>query len=191
MAPIFVHELSQCMDKLNLSEPTSVGNSGMKVCNLKLEGKPLIVKLAQGLETITTPFEPSVYQGTGQEARKGIVFSIPPDVFDAFTAVEEFCKNNLEGLNPKVHALWSSSLRPSDKHPARLKAKINVDGNRAARFYDEGNEPAELPENWKALPCNAVLQVRGCYIQRQGIGMLLEVTHLQYGSNVVDEVSPF
>ncbi len=191
MAPIFVHELSQCMDKLSLSEPTNAGKSGMKVCNLKLEGKPVTVKLAHDLETVSIPFEPSVHQGTGQEARKSIVFTIPQDVFDAFIAVEEFCINTLEESNPKVHALWSSSLRPSDRYPPRLKAKINVDGNRVAKFYDEANESAAPPENWKGLPCNAVLQVRGCYIQRQGIGMLLEVTHVQYGTSAVEEVSPF
>ena len=191
MAPISVHELSQRMDKLGLSEPTTAGKSGMKICNLTQEGKPVTVKLADDLKTVSTPFEPSVYQGTGQEARKGIVFSIPQDMFDALTIVEEFCRNSLEESNPKVHGLWSSSLRPSDKYPARLKAKINVDGNRAAKFYNEANELAELPEHWKTLPCNAVLQVRGCYIQRQAIGMLLEVTHLQYGSNVMEEVSPF
>jgi hypothetical protein len=193
MAPIFVQDLAQCIDKLSLSEPTNVGKGGMTVCNLKLDGKHVVVKLAKDLETITTPFEPSVFQGTGQEARKGILFNIPQDVFEGFAAVEEFCRQALEESTPKVQSLWSSSLRPNKKYPATLKAKINVSGDRAANFYNEANEPTEQPENWKHLPCDAVLQVRGCYIQKQGVGMLLEVTHLQYGAepSAVEEVSPF
>ena len=193
MAPIFVQDLAQRIDQLSLSQPTNVGKGGMKICFLKLDGQVETVKLAPDLETITAPFEPSVFQGTGDEERKGILFNIPQDTFDAFAAVEEFCRQALDESFPKIQSLWSSSLRPSDKYPATLKAKINVSGARAAKFYNDANEPAEQPENWKHLPCNAVLQVRGCYIQKQGIGMLLEVTHLQYGTepSAVEEVSPF
>ena len=192
MATLSVQELSQCVDKLSLSQPALATKGGMKICNLTQAGKPVTVKLGQDLDdSITIPFAPSVFQGTGEEPRKGIVFNIPQDVFDAFAAVEEFCRKALEESNPKVQALWSSSLRASDKYPATLKAKINVAGNKVAKFYDHANEPTEQPENWKGLPCNAVLQVRGCYIQKQGIGMLLEVSHLQHGSNEVQEASPF
>ena len=72
-------------------------------------------------------------------------------------------------------------------------SKINVTGDRTAKLYDEANELADRPTSWKRLPCNAVAQLRGCYLQKQSVGMVLDVAHLQYASEhtEVDEVSPF
>lgn len=193
MAILSVSELAQSIDKISLSSPKNAGKGGMKICTLKLDGRDVIVKLCDDLETITVPFEPSVFQGTGDETRKGIVFNVPDAIFDTFAAVEESCRQALESTVPNTNSIWSSSIRPSGSYPATLKAKINVTGDRAVKFYDVANEPAERPTNWQRLPCNAVLQVRGCYVQKQSVGLLLEVTHLQYGSELCDAErgSPF
>ena len=185
---ITVQELAQCIDKLSLSTPRIVGKCGMKIGNLTLNGREVSVRLASDLESISIPFEPSVFQGTGAECRKGIVFDVPESVFAAFASVEEFCRQSLD-----AQSLWCSSLRPSERYPATLKAKINVAGDRTAKFYNEANEPADPPTNWRRLPCNAVVQLRGCYVQKQSVGMLFEVYHLQYNSEPtkVEEVSPF
>ena len=53
-------------------------------------------------------------------------------------------------------------------------------GPRAAMFYNPAKEPCEAPSEWKGLSVNAVLQIRGCYIQKNSIGLMLETTHLQY-----------
>ena len=63
----------------------------------------------------------------------------------------------------------------------QLKAKINLQPCKwGATFYNEAKELCDQPEEWRGLPVSLVLQVRGCYIQRQSIGLLLDVTHLQY-----------
>ena len=103
----------------------------MKILTLKLDGRDVIVRLADDLETITVPLELSVFQGTGEEARKGIVFNVPENIFDTFAAVEESCRQALEGAVPNTNSIWSSSLRPSGSYSATLKAKINVTGDKA------------------------------------------------------------
>ena len=71
-------------------------------------------------------------------------------------------------------------MKPADKYGATLKAKIHVSGDRMAKFYNAANESCEAPTDWKGLRCNAVVCVKGVYIQRQGVGVLIDVTHLQY-----------
>ena len=156
-------------DRLTLSTPTA-GKLGMQFCSLRLDDKPLILKLTG----LTVPFAPSVFQGTGQEPRQGILLNITQEIFDAFAAIEEFCRQ------PDQQALWNSSIKPADKYGATLKAKINLGGDRVAKFYSAANEPCEAPSQWKNLRCNAVLHVKGVYLQRQGVGLIVDITHLQY-----------
>ena len=165
-------------DRLTLSAPTA-GKLGMQFCSLRLDSKPVVLKLTG----LTIPFEPSVFQGTGQEPRKSMLMNITQEIFDAFATIENFCRQ------PEQQALWTSSLKPADKYGATLKAKINVTGERAVKFYSAANDPCEAPTDWKNLRCNAVVLVKGIYIQRQGVGLLVDVTHLQYAEAV--QGSPF
>ena len=110
--------------------PLSKGN--LKKCNLTYEGQPLALHLEGEVA-----FEPSVYQGTGEEARKGIVFRLRDDDFTAFQALEEWCKQSLQTQTPNVDTLWSASSKLMDKWGAQLRAKINVHGPYCAIFYDE------------------------------------------------------
>ena len=140
------------------------------------DGRYVIGNLTEVFDTVIMQFEASVYQGTGEEKWKGVL-----------------CRHALEGAVPNTDSIWSTSLQRSANYPATFKAKINLLGDRAAKFYDVADETAERPSNWKRLPCNAVLQVRGCYLQRQSLGLLLEKTHLQHGTERSDAErgSPF
>ena len=40
-------------------------------------------------------------------------------------------------------------------------------------------------------PKRACLAIRGCYVQKNGAGMLIDVTHLQYAQEAEDDVAPF
>ena len=64
-------------------------------------------------------------------------------------------------------------LKPADRWGAQLKAKINISGPRQAKFCDS------------CLGVNAVLQVRGVYIQNN-IGLKLETTHIQFAQKGVN-----
>jgi hypothetical protein len=193
MASISVQQLQEGLDTLRLSPPKDV-QRGMRIYSLTLEDRPLLLKLAGDMHSITVPFEPSVFNGTGDEPRKGIVFNITPELLEVVAQLEDTCRQLLGETIPNIDALWCSSVKPSEKYSATLKAKINVSGPRVCPFFDEANKPAEAPVTWKGLPVNAVLSIRGCYSQRQNVGMIIEVVALQYGSKVnatVTPVSPF
>jgi hypothetical protein len=134
-----------------------------------------------------------VYNGTGQETRKGIIFNIPPELLEVLAQLEDICRQQLDDTVPNVESLWCSTVKPAREYSATLRAKINVAGPRVCTFFDEANQPAEAPASWKGLPVNAVVSLRGCYSQRQGLGMLVEVVALQYGAAlaVATKTSPF
>jgi hypothetical protein len=189
MASISVQQLQEGVDTIRLSPPKDV-QRGMRIYSLSMEDRPLLLKLAGDTQTITIPFEPSVFNGTGDEPRKGIVFNITPEILEAVAQLEDTCRQLLGETIPNIDALWCSSVKPSEKYSATLKAKINVSGPRVCPFFDEANKPAEAPIAWKGLPVNAVVSIRGCYSQRQGVGMILEVVALQYGTKVSAAVIP-
>ena len=189
MAVTSVAQLLAGIDGLSLTAPRD-GVAGMTFRGIQLNGQPLRIKLADDLESITLPFAPSVFKGTGDEPRKGIVFSVKPQVVEAMAVLEDACRQLLEDSNPKVQALWCSCIKPGEQYAATLKAKVNVAGQKPATFYNAAGEAVPPPVDWKGLSVNAVIQVRGCYVQRQSIGLMLDVTDLQYGE-LVQKQCPF
>ena len=119
---------------------------------------------------ITTPFNPSVFEGTGTEARKGVLFSIPGDVHDQIAAVEAWAQKALGGVR------WNSSLKSGN-----LKAKIVVSGSRACFAWDSNDKPTELPTDWADLPVLPIIKFQGVYVREGEAGLLLEVIALMVG----------
>ena len=190
---ITVHELVQSLEKITLTGACNAAKGALKISNALYDStKPLKVKLAEGLD-LTCPWEPGVYKGTGLEDRLGIVFRATEEIYDAFAALEHHCREILEADDVKnVSQLWSSCLR-SDKFGKSIRAKINVKGNRCADFWDADNSPSAAPTEYRNLPINAICQVRGVYIQKTTIGLLIDVVSLQYGNALgdADKQSPF
>ena len=171
-------QLLEGIDNLSLSSPYAAGQ-GMKMRSIRFCGEPLILKLSNDT-TLSVPFEPTAW-GAGSGSRKTIAFNAPEPLFEAFAELEDFCRQLLEDEHPTVQALWSSSIKPTGRYPAILKAKINTSEPRQAKFFDAANEPTEPPASWKGLQINAVIHVRGVYIQKNTIGLSLEATHICYG----------
>ncbi len=150
MASISVQQLQEGIETIRLSPPKDV-QRGMRIHSLSMEDRPLLLKLAGDMQTVTVPFEPSVYNGTGDEPRKGIVFNITPELLEVVAQLEDTCRQLLGETIPNIDALWCSSVKPSEKYSATLKAKINVSGQRVCPFFDEANKPAEAPSHGKAF----------------------------------------
>ena len=160
---------------LQLNKPKLLSH-GMKIYNVPYEGGAFVFKL----HGITTPFTPSVFNGTGEETRQSVVFSIPEDVFKILNGFEDDFKAQLSTEYPKVAETWHSSLKPADKYAATFRAKINLSGDKACKFFTTEQEPTSTPSNWRGFEVNAVIRIGGVYTQSRGAGMLCEVTHLQY-----------
>ena len=125
---------------------------------------------------ISIPFEPSVYRGTGNEPRKGIVFSVPDSVLLALAKIEDWAQKQSPGIP------WHSAIKTGGNYPACFKAKINVTGPNACRILDAKQCPAEWPESWPRLAVLPILEVRGIYSQKTGRGLIIDVTHLMVGA---------
>ena len=188
-----IQQVAQNLENLAITDASTSGKNGMKFAQITYQGRPLSIRLSEELDAIRVPFPPSVYNGDGNEPRKSIVYAIPQDVYAGFSELEDWCRQCLEDANPKVQALWCSMLKPADRWGAQLNAKINVAEPRQAKFYDVAKEPCEAPSDWRGLGVNAVLRVRGVYIQKNSIGLMIETTHLQFaqkGANA-EEQCPF
>jgi hypothetical protein len=177
MALTTVPQLLEGIDNLSLSSPYDAGQ-GMKMRSIRFRGAPLIMKLSNDT-TLSVPFEPSAW-GAGSGSRKTIAFNIPEQLFEAMAELEDYCRQLLEDDHPAVQAMWSSSIKPAGRYSAMLKAKINTADPRRAAFFDAANKPTEPPTAWKGLQINAVIHVRGVYIQKTTIGLSLEATHIRY-----------
>ena len=97
--------------QLKLGAAYLLTKGNMKMCELTDDRVPLLIRLGEGLPTTTVAFAPSAFGGTGEEVRKGIVFRITPEDYDAFAAFEQWCRDSLRETIPNVDELWSASAR--------------------------------------------------------------------------------
>ena len=97
MVIISVKELVQKIHKLIFSLAETAGKDGMKICNLKLDGRNVLGNLIEDFKTVIILFEASVYQGIGEETWKGVL-----------------CRRALENALPNTNSIWSTSLRRSE-----------------------------------------------------------------------------
>ena len=173
-----ISELAANIEDFSLTGPKAMaGNKMLNMASITYKSKPLRLMLDEWLPII---FEPSVYNGTGQEERKNIVFGVPPTIEEGLAIMEDAILQALSETHPNIHALWVSSVKPANgDHEASLKAKINVAGKQQCRFFDENNEPIEAPSVFRPLEAQIVLQVRGVYIQKTAAGLMLSVSHMQ------------
>ena len=125
-----VQEITQT-PLLQLNKPKLLTH-GMKIYNAPYEGGAFTFKL----NGITTPFAPSVFNGTGEETRQSVVFSIPEDVYKLLRSFEDGFKAQLSASEcPKVEEMWYSSFKPAEKYAATFRAKINLSGDKSCAFF--------------------------------------------------------
>ena len=179
-----ITEISQAPN-LDTTKPKDLSH-GMKVYRVNSDGPfSFTVK-------VTIPFEPSVFQGTGEESRKGIVLSIDDASFQRLQGIDKQLMKDLTAAYPDIASRWHSPLKEAtEKYPAQLKAKINIKGDKICKCFNPEGKPLDLPKQWRRLEASAVIRVGGVYIQARNAGLLLDVTHLQYDPNQDLEENPF
>ena len=179
--PMLLKEVAAELDKLVLSAP--VQSSAMQVAYARFAGTTPTFQLhdmAQ-LGLVTTPWAPNVFRGTGQEHRVTATFNVPDSIREDMELIEERLRDILRPTVPKIDSLWCSSTKPGDKYKSTLRAKINVCGNRMAKFFDRDGNPTDPPASWHGLSVLPILSVRGVYTQKTGAGLMMEVVALMIG----------
>jgi hypothetical protein len=93
--PILLADAASKLDAWSLSPVTQGAN--MQVAYVKFDGKPATVQLTSKAElgTITTPWAPSVYRGTGNETRVQMTVSIPDAIREHMELIEEKVRDSL------------------------------------------------------------------------------------------------
>ena len=102
MSTLACEALTARVDDLRLSVHYTAGKLGMRCTNLNLDGKPLSLKLASDMESLTLPFEPSVFGGNGEEVRKNLVLNPPENVTQTIAAIEDSCRQQLDERAPNI-----------------------------------------------------------------------------------------
>ena len=172
-----IDELANTMEEFALSDVKTSTNKMLKIANVTFKGQPLSLKPNEWLRIL---YEPSVYNGTGQEERKNIVLELTPEIEEVLATMEEAIRQTLDEKIPNIEAIWISSLKPaSGFRGPTVKAKINVSGGQACKFFDEGNVATSPPVAFKHLEAKVVMRIQGVYIQKQAAGLMMTITHMQ------------
>ena len=137
------------------SNNRKAGNVTFTACSL--DGKPLNIML----EDVKILFEPSAFGGDGTETRLGICFS----------GASSEIMQQLKAMEDSIGA--TSSCIKDDM----LRCKINMD---KVRSYDANRKAIDPPKQWRGWNANAQIHVRGRWQTRQGTGLSLEATDLQF-----------
>ena len=179
--PILLSDAVAQLSQWTLGPPKSK-NGQMSIASIVAkDGWPSVQLLPrERLGEIQTPFEPSVFRGTGDEPRKGIVFAVPPDVLADLAKIAEWAKKQAPSQ------IWHSVVKEPGSYSGSVKAKINMSGPNACSVVDRDGKPVKWPENWPRLPVIPIVEVRGVYIQKTGSGLILDVTCLMVGESEPD-----
>ena len=172
-----VADLSQWTVSAPKSKNGQISISGIKY---KADYPSLQLIASKRLGEIFTLYEPSVYRGTGDEPRKGVVFSIPGDVYNDLLKIEVWAKQQVPD-----GTVWHSALKEPGAYTGCVKAKINVTGSYPCDIVNAEGKPLPWPEQWSRLRVVPVLDVRGIYSQKTGSGLILDVTHIMVGSDIL------
>ena len=160
---------------LQLSKPKELSH-GMKIY-------PTQDAFSFKIMEVQTPFGPSVFNGTGEEERQNLLFSISEEDQQQIKSLEADIYLQLQDKCPDIASRWTSCLKDAtDKWPATLRTKINLKGTRTCKFLGAIGDTTPPPESWRLLSTNAVIRIGGAYLQARGAGLLVEVTHLQYAA---------
>ena len=138
---------------------------------LDVRGEPLYVSLKE----LKVLFPPSVYNGTGKETKKNVVFDLTAADHQGLAELERNIRE--AGAHVIGGAAWSSWLRAQGDRPARLKCKVTE----ATSYYDARRQGVACPsdEDWRGLTCNARVLVKAIWVHNKTAGLLAEVTDLQ------------
>ena len=165
--------MQSTFENIILSVPKT-GKLGMQFINVANNSEAMFTKIDG-----TVVFEPSVFNGTGEESRKGIVFEL-----------SEKDANDLSALEVRIRTLagipvtkWNFCVTNS-----RLKAKINMSGMRQCEFVGPNGESTP-PESLRGREVTAAIAIRGIYQQKKASGLMMDVVALRY-SEIGDRKGP-
>ena len=175
--------LSEAAAKLDAWTLTPLAQlSTMQVAYARYGGTTPTIQLHDraNLGIATTPWAPNVYRGTGGEHRVTMTLNVPDSIREDIELIEERFRDLLRPSVPKIDAIWHSTTKPGDRYKSTLRAKINISGDKMAKFVDKDGHPTDPPTSWHNLSVIPILAVRGAYVQKTGAGLMMDVRRLEH-----------
>lgn len=126
---------------------------------------------AESLGAMRVIFEPSCFNGTGEEERVPISLSIDAEMATAVQTMEAQIREKLRPTVPNLDAIWYSAAKNGNS----LKAKVRVKGDGAVRCYNSKKEPVPIPERWRGLAIVPILECKAIFVQRAAAGLVLDL----------------
>jgi hypothetical protein len=114
-------------------------------------------------------YEPSVFNGTGQEIRRNLVLKVNTAVSDQLLALEQ------------ANGATCSVVKPDT---IRVKVGMN-----AVKVFDADHKGIETPGRWIHPNVEVRLEVRGTWKTANGTGISVSCTDIRYCSDEI--ISPF
>ena len=144
----------------------------MQLAYARFSGATPVIQLRdkESLGSITTPWMPNAYRGTGNESRVTMTLSVSDSVGEAFELIEECVRDLMRAAFPKIDSIWHSATKPGDRHKSTLRAKINVSGDKMVRYVDVDGNTIEPPTQWHNLAVLPLIAVRVYTCNRQALG---------------------
>jgi hypothetical protein len=180
--PTLLADVAANLDALTVTAASQLPT--MQIANIRYSGSTLVIQPQpqESLGSITTPWMPNIFRGTGTEARVNMTMNVPDEVRESFELIEERVRDLMRSAFPKIDAIWHSATKPGGKYRSTLKAKINIAGDKAIRYIDADGNPVDPPTQWQQLAVLPLLAVRGVYVQRATAGLMVEVVACMVGA---------
>jgi hypothetical protein len=192
MATILTPLQAAHSEALSLGKDQELRQYGMSTVELLQDSARFSLKLSESTTELHVIYNPSSFVVTGAPAlieKKSLSLSLAAsgELTGALLCFETRVKELLRGKHPKIDLLWNSCVKePTEKTPLMVRCKVSPE---SARLFDADKKAITLTEqplsDWRGLPANAVLQVRGIYVRKDSMGLQLNATHLQFGSERV------
>lgn len=162
----------------DVSAPAASKVAGMQLAGIRTGAGVYPVfqpSLSEHLGEQTVLYEPSVYNGSGQEERVNVVMTVSDSAADQLREVEQLVRDKLRDFAPNVDKIWNSCIGMNQKGLTTLKSKIRVRGENRVKCYDRSRIEIQPPIQWRNISICPVVEVRGAYVQRTSAGLILEV----------------
>jgi hypothetical protein len=103
--PMLLADAATNVDLWTISAPTAA--NAMQVAYVKYDGKPGLLQLTSkaDLGSMTTPWMPNVFKGTGNESRVTMTANVPDAVREHMELVEERIRDRVRPSVPKIDYL--------------------------------------------------------------------------------------
>ena len=174
--------LPQNIDKWQLCQPVANKAGGKTAAILDENGGPISFTT----NVLRSPFDASGYNDP-EASRVSLCLEADEELIEWCTELDaeilKMCRQQSQKLFGKqvyiesdLKSNYFSPLKTNEKYGTSLfKCKLNKIGKGAARVWNKGGLPREMPESWVGLQIQARVVLRSLWIQSRNFGLTFEV----------------